>query len=46
MAYSDKVIDHYENTRNVVKWDPAEMIGMEMVVATEWGNGMRLKIKV
>ena len=33
MAYSDKVLDHYENPRNVGKWDPADNIGTGMVGA-------------
>lgn len=46
MAYSDKVIDHYENPRNVGKWDPADNIGTGMVGAPACGDVMRLQIKV
>lgn len=47
MAYSDKVIDHYENPRNVGKWDPAtDSIGTGMVGAPACGDVMRLQIKV
>ena len=47
MAYSDKVIDHYENPRNVGKWDPKEDgIGTGMVGAPACGDVMRLQIKV
>tara|TARA_R110002074_G_scaffold123683_1_gene259407 strand:- start:25015 stop:25395 length:381 start_codon:yes stop_codon:yes gene_type:complete len=46
VAYSDKVIDHYENPRNVGKWDPADNIGTGMVGAPACGDVMRLQIKV
>ena len=47
MAYSDKVIDHYENPRNVGKWDPdTEGVGTGMVGAPACGDVMRLQIKV
>ena len=47
MAYSDKVIDHYENPRNVGKWDPAtDGVGTGMVGAPSCGDVMRLQIKV
>ena len=47
MAYSDKVIDHYENPRNVGKFDEAdESIGTGMVGAPACGDVMRLQIKV
>ena len=46
MAYSNKVIDHYENPRNVGKWDPADNIGTGMVGAPACGDVMRLQIKV
>lgn len=46
MAYSDKVLDHYENPRNVGKWDPADDIGTGMVGAPACGDVMRLQIKV
>jgi len=47
MAYSDKVVDHYENPRNVGKFDPAEAnIGTGMVGAPACGDVMRLQIEV
>ena len=47
MAYSDAVIDHYENPRNVGKWDPdTDGIGTGMVGAPACGDVMRLQIKV
>ena len=46
MAYSEKVMDHYENPRNVGKWDPAKNIGTGMVGAPACGDVMRLQIKV
>ena len=47
MAYSDKVLDHYENPRNVGKWDPnVDGIGTGMVGAPACGDVMRLQIKV
>ena len=47
MAYSDKVLDHYENPRNVGKWDSDEIgIGTGMVGAPACGDVMRLQIKV
>ena len=47
MAYSEKVIDHYENPRNVGKFDDEdENIGTGMVGAPACGDGMRLQIKV
>jgi len=47
MAYSDKVIDHYENPRNVGKWDPnTQGVGTGMVGAPACGDVMRLQIKV
>lgn len=47
MAYSDKVLDHYENPRNVGKWDPdTKGIGTGMVGAPACGDVMRLQIKV
>lgn len=47
MAYSDKVIDHYENPRNVGKFDPAKQnIGTGMVGAPACGDVMRLQIEV
>ena len=47
MAYSEKVIDHYENPRNVGKFDDEdENIGTGMVGAPAWGDVRRLQIKV
>ena len=47
MASSDKVIDHYENPRNVGKWDPkTDGVGTGMVGAPACGDVMRLQIKV
>ena len=47
MAYSDKVIDHSENPRNVGKWDPwTDGVGTGMVGAPSCGDVMRLQIKV
>jgi nitrogen fixation protein NifU and related proteins len=47
MAYSDKVIDHYENPRNVGTFDPAQAnIGTGMVGAPACGDVMRLQIEV
>lgn len=47
MAYSDKVIDHYENPRNVGKMDTNDdSVGTGMVGAPACGDVMRLQIKV
>jgi nitrogen fixation NifU-like protein len=47
MAYSDKVIDHYENPRNVGKLDDKDTnVGTGMVGAPACGDVMRLQIKV
>lgn len=47
MAYSDKVIDHYENPRNVGKLDTgASNVGTGMVGAPACGDVMRLQIQV
>lgn len=46
MAYSDKVIDHYENPRNVGKFDVDDTIGTGMVGAPACGDVMKLQIKV
>lgn len=47
MAYSEKVIDHYENPRNVGKMDDADVnVGTGMVGAPACGDVMRLQIKV
>jgi len=47
MAYSNKVLDHYENPRNVGKLDDNdEDVGTGMVGAPACGDVMRLQIKV
>jgi len=47
MAYSEKVIDHYENPRNVGKMDDSDdHVGTGMVGAPACGDVMRLQIKV
>ena len=46
MAYSDKVIDHYENPRNVGKMDNDATVGTGVVGAPACGDVMRLQIKV
>jgi len=47
MAYSDKVIDHYENPRNVGKLDKSDdSVGTGMVGAPACGDVMQLQIKV
>ena len=47
MAYSDKVMDHYDNPRNVGKMDDADYsVGTGMVGAPACGDVMRLQIKV
>ena len=47
MAYSDKVLDHYENPRNVGSFaNPDDTIGTGMVGAPACGDVMRLQIKV
>jgi nitrogen fixation NifU-like protein len=47
MAYSDKVIDHYENPRNVGKLDTdSDNVGTGMVGAPACGDVMRLQIQV
>jgi nitrogen fixation NifU-like protein len=47
MAYSDKVLDHYENPRNVGKFDANDLgIGTGMVGAPACGDVMKLQIKV
>lgn len=47
MAYSEKVLDHYENPRNVGKLDDADKnVGTGMVGAPACGDVMRLQIKV
>jgi len=46
MAYSDKVIDHYENPRNVGKLEIDDSVGTGMVGAPACGDVMKLQIKV
>ena len=47
MAYSDKVLDHYENPRNVGKLDADDAnVGTGMVGAPACGDVMRLQIRV
>ena len=47
MAYSDKVLDHYENPRNVGKMNDDDVsVGTGMVGAPACGDVMRLQIKV
>lgn len=47
MAYSDKVIDHYEHPRNVGSFDKGDdSVGTGMVGAPACGDVMKLQIKV
>ena len=47
MAYSEKVIDHYENPRNVGKMDTGDInVGTGMVGAPACGDVMKLQIRV
>ena len=47
MAYSDQVMDHYENPRNVGKMDDGDsQVGTGMVGAPACGDVMRLQIRV
>ena len=47
MAYSEKVIDHYENPRNVGSFDKTDTsVGTGMVGAPACGDVMKLQIKV
>lgn len=46
MSYSEKVIDHYENPRNVGSFDAADDVATGMVGAPACGDVMRLQIKV
>ena len=47
MAYSDKVLDHYENPRNVGSLDKSDpSVGTGMVGAPSCGDVMKLQIKV
>ena len=46
MAYSEKVLDHYENPRNVGVIEDDQSVGTGMVGAPACGDVMRLQIKV
>ena len=47
MSYSEKVLDHYENPRNVGSFDKSDMqVGTGMVGAPACGDVMKLQIKV
>lgn len=46
MAYSEKVVDHYENPRNIGKFEIDNTIGTGMVGAPACGDVMKLQIKV
>ena len=47
MAYSEKVLDHYENPRNVGTFDPKDpTVGTGLVGAPACGDVMKLQIKV
>ena len=47
MAYTDKVIDHYKNPRNVGSMDKADpSVGTGIVGAPECGDVMKLQIKI
>ena len=46
MAYSDKVLDHYENPRNVGTFEGSDQVGTGMVGAPACGDVMKLQIKV
>ncbi|WP_395143974.1 Fe-S cluster assembly scaffold IscU [Armatimonas sp.] len=47
MAYSEKVIDHYENPRNVGSFDKnAEDVGTGIVGAPECGDVMKLQLRI
>jgi len=46
MAYSEKVIDHYENPRNVGKIEIDNSVGTGVVGAPACGDVMRLQIRV
>ena len=46
MAYSDKVLDHYENPRNVGTFEDSDHVGTGMVGAPACGDVMKLQIKV
>ena len=46
MAYGEKVLDHYENPRNVGSFDNTDDVGTGMVGAPACGDVMKLQIKV
>lgn len=46
MAYGEKVLDHYENPRNVGSFEKADNVGTGMVGAPACGDVMKLQIKV
>jgi len=46
MAYSSQLVDHYENPRNVGKFDIDDSVGTGMVGAPACGDVMKLQIKV
>jgi len=46
MAYGEKVLDHYENPRNVGSFESADNVGTGMVGAPACGDVMKLQIKV
>ncbi len=46
MAYSEKVVDHYENPRNVGSFDAGDDVATGMVGAPACGDVMKLQIKV
>ena len=46
MAYSPQLIDHYENPRNVGKFEIDDTVGTGMVGAPACGDVMKLQIKV
>ena len=47
MAYSDKVIDHYNNPRNMGSFDKSdENVGTGIVGAPECGDVMKLQLKI
>ena len=47
MAYSDKVLDHFENPKNIGSFDKNDMnVGTGLVGAPECGDVMKLQIKV
>ncbi|PCJ86433.1 MAG: Fe-S cluster assembly scaffold IscU [Thiotrichaceae bacterium] len=46
MAYGEKVLDHYENPRNVGSFENEDNVGTGMVGAPACGDVMKLQIKV